>query len=59
MYEFIFLGIIPGTHIQVTFSVWLLAAGIITAAALARRIARHRIWRFPYQHGKFAEPVRR
>jgi hypothetical protein len=59
MYDFIFLGLIPGTHIQVTFSLWLCIAGAIACALVARRTIRNRTWRFPYQNGKFLVPTRR
>jgi hypothetical protein len=47
MYEFIFLGLIPGTHIQVTFSTWLFAAG-----TLAITIAIYRTW---YGHSRMVK----
>jgi len=59
MYEFIFLGLIPGTHIQVTFSVWTGLAGVIAGIVLVRRAVRYYSWRFSYQHGKFLVPGRR
>jgi hypothetical protein len=59
MYDFIFLGIIPGTHIQVTFSVWLLVAGLLVATVTTRRRIRTRAWHFPNDHGKFVVPARR
>lgn len=35
MYRLIFLGLIPGTHIQITFDMWLTAAKILTAGVAA------------------------
>ena len=59
MYEFIFLGLIPGTHIQLTFSAWLCAAAVLGGGMYARRALRSRAWHFPNVHGKFSAPIRR
>jgi|GEM_PF-3532427 len=59
MYEFIFLGLIPGTHIQLTFSVWLAFAAVIGGVLLIHRAVRIRAWHFPYTHGKFSATARR
>ncbi len=61
MYELIFLGIIPGTDIQVTFSVWLCAAGLLVAgiATYHRRHARTRTIKWPPMHHKFYAVGRR
>ncbi|HSW36806.1 MAG TPA: hypothetical protein VLG37_00350 [Candidatus Saccharimonadales bacterium] len=43
MYNFIVLGLIPGTDIQITFQMWLNAAGLIVALiALAWLYNQHR-----------------
>ncbi len=34
MYELIVLGLIPGTHIQITFTLWLAAAGVLSSLVL-------------------------
>lgn len=43
MYEFIVLGLIPGTHIRMSFSVWLVLAGGLLALAIWRKMQRARI----------------
>ena len=35
MYSFIVLGIIPGTNVQITFTIWCLSCGLITAIIYA------------------------
>ena len=42
MDQFIVLGLIPGTHIQITFLPWLLVVGGLAGFWLARRAARNR-----------------
>lgn len=57
MYDFIFLGIIPGTHLRVTFATWLCIAGLLTAGYILRRLhtARQRsaTFRWPAMRHKF------
>jgi hypothetical protein len=36
MSEFIVLGLIPGTHAQITFAIWLIAASLLAAAVILR-----------------------
>lgn len=42
MYSFIVLGIIPGTDIQITFNIWLLATASLAIALCVRRLLRQR-----------------
>ena len=47
MYELIVLGYVPGTHIQITFGIWLLIAGIFAMLTFVwniRRGSRLSIW---------------
>jgi hypothetical protein len=61
MYEFIFLGLIPGTHIQVTFSTWLFAASVLAVviAIYRTRYNRSRMVKWPATHHKFYAVGRR
>lgn len=45
MYEFIVLGLIPGTHIQITFITWLLLAGSLVTGLLLWQAHRLHIFR--------------
>lgn len=38
MYEFIFLGLIPGTNDQLTFELWLKIVGVLLGLWILRRI---------------------
>lgn len=42
MQNFIVLGIIPGTHFQITFDLWLGVGFVLLSAPLAGRLARKR-----------------
>ena len=43
MYEFIVLGLIPGTNIQIGFSFWLLVTSCLCFVAISRRLYRS-VW---------------
>lgn len=43
MYEFIVLGLIPGTRIQISFGVWLVLANSLLALVIWRRMQRAKI----------------
>ena len=45
MSEIIVLGLIPGTHIQITFLLWLLALSGVVAYALVRYSRRKQLLR--------------
>lgn len=45
MYEFIVLGLIPGTQIRLTFGVWLFAASMLPIALLFRKVRRTHLLR--------------
>lgn len=45
MSEFIVLGLIPGTHTELTFTFWLLAVTGLLVALLAWRLWRGNGWR--------------
>jgi len=45
MYEFIILGLIPGTHAVVTFSLWLQVAGLLLGLFVVRRLHRTHLLR--------------
>lgn len=45
MYELIFLGLIPGTHIQITFGLWLIVASSILLLTLAFQLKRIHFFR--------------
>lgn len=36
MSEFIVLGLIPGTHTQITFAIWLIVASLVAATIILR-----------------------
>ena len=40
MYEFLVLGIIPGTNITITFNAWLLAAAALAGGTAVYRLHR-------------------
>jgi hypothetical protein len=60
MSDFIVLGIIPGTNIQIGLLGWILiAAAIVMAAYLVRRIRRARALRFLHVHVSLTIAMRR
>jgi len=44
MSEFIVLGLIPGTHAQITFAIWLSVACLIAAAVILRASLKTRVF---------------
>ncbi|HYH74913.1 MAG TPA: hypothetical protein VD735_03045 [Candidatus Saccharimonadales bacterium] len=46
MYDFIVLGLVPGTQIQITFLTWLLAASVIVGVIVTYKYFRGS-WRTP------------
>lgn len=44
MSEFIVLGLIPGTHAQITFAIWLIVASLIAATVILRASLRTRVF---------------
>ncbi len=44
MSDFIVLGLVPGTHLQITFLVWLLAASTISGVLIFRAGTRAKLF---------------
>lgn len=59
MYELIFLGLVPGTQLQISFHAWMAAIAILLAAVSFWRVRRRRLFRSWLRAWRIAHIIRR